>query len=219
MTKLGRTALMSLSAAIALGVVGVPGALAQGNNVSSSSSSSASSSLGLTYVVAKNDSLSRIASRVNVPMSDLLVVNGFTRTSVILPGQVIKLPDTASATPVATPVVSKNPSVSVTNSSNGPTYVVQRNDSLSKIASTAKVSLRALLTANNFTRTSVIVPGQVIKLPTGAATPANVTATTPASVTVATPANVTVARTSSPRPDRPPTTARASPWPVTPWRE
>jgi LysM repeat protein len=193
MTKLGRTALMSLSAAIALGVVGVPGALAQGNNVSSSSSSSASSSLGLTYVVAKNDSLSRIASRVNVPMSDLLVVNGFTRTSVILPGQVIKLPDTASATPVATPVVSKNPSVSVTNSSNGPTYVVQRNDSLSKIASTAKVSLRALLTANNFTRTSVIVPGQVIKLPTGAATPANVTATTPASVTVATPANVTVA--------------------------
>ncbi|MFN5604247.1 MAG: LysM peptidoglycan-binding domain-containing protein, partial [Actinomycetes bacterium] len=97
MTKLGRTALMSLSAAIALGVVGVPGALAQGNNVSSSSSSSASSSLGLTYVVAKNDSLSRIASRVNVPMSDLLVVNGFTRTSVILPGQVIKLPDTASA--------------------------------------------------------------------------------------------------------------------------
>lgn len=184
---------MSLSAAIALGVVGVPGALAQGNNVSSSSSSSASSSLGLTYVVAKNDSLSRIASRVNVPMSDLLVVNGFTRTSVILPGQVIKLPDTASATPVATPVVSKNPSVSVTNSSNGPTYVVQRNDSLSKIASTAKVSLSALLTANNFTRTSVIVPGQVIKLPTGAATPANVTATTPVSVTVATPANVTVA--------------------------
>ena len=193
MTKLGRTALMSLSAAIALGVVGVPGALAQGNNVSSSSSSSASSSLGLTYVVAKNDSLSRIASRVNVPMSELLVVNGFTRTSVILPGQVIKLPDTASATPVATPVVSKNPSVSVTNSSNGPTYVVQRNDSLSKIASTAKVSLRALLTANNFTRTSVIVPGQVIKLPAGAATPANVTATTPVSVTVATPASVPAA--------------------------
>lgn len=193
MTKLGRTALMSLSAAIALGVVGVPGALAQGNNVSSSSSSSASSSLGLTYVVAKNDSLSRIASRVNVPMSDLLVVNGFTRTSVILPGQVIKLPDTASATPVATPVVSKNPSVSVTNSSNGPTYVVQRNDSLSKIASTAKVSLSALLTANNFTRTSVIVPGQVIKLPAGAATPANVTATTPVSVAVATPASVPAA--------------------------
>lgn len=193
MTKLGRTALMSLSAAIALGVVGVPGALAQGNNVSSSSSSSASSSLGLTYVVAKNDSLSRIASRVNVPMSDLLVVNRFTRTSVILPGQVIKLPDTASATPVATPVVSKNPSVSVTNSSNGPTYVVQRNDSLSKIASTAKVSLSALLTANNFTGTSVIVPGQVIKLPAGAATPANVTATTPASVTVATPASVPAA--------------------------
>lgn len=165
MTKLGRAALMSLSAAIALGVVGVPGALAEGSRVSSSSSSSATSSLGLTYVVAKNDSLSRIASRANVTMNDLLAVNGFTRSSVIVPGQVIKLPDTASSNP-STPVVAA--SAAPAQVASGSTYVVAKNDSLSLIASRSKVTLSALLSVNNFTRSSVIVPGQVIKLPAGA---------------------------------------------------
>jgi len=123
--------------------------------------------MGLTYVVVKNDSLSRIASRMNVPINDLLAVNGFVRSSVIVPGQVIKLPDNASSTPV----VSSAPAAAATSSvstSTGPTYVVQRNDSLSVIASRTKVSLNALLAANKFTRSSVIVPGQVIKLPSGA---------------------------------------------------
>lgn len=129
--------------------------------------------MGLTYVVIRNDSLSRIASRINVPINDLLAVNGFVRSSVIVPGQVIKLPDTASNAPAnqtsAAAVASSSVSVSATSSSAaGPTYVVQRNDSLSLIASKTKVSLSALLSANKFTRTSVIVPGQVIKLPASA---------------------------------------------------
>jgi len=167
MTRLGRAALLSLSSAVALGFVGVPGAMAQSGRGSNSSSSSATASMGLTYVVVKNDSLSRIASRMNVPINDLLAVNGFVRSSVIVPGQVIKLPDNASTTPVVStaPVVAATSSVST---STGPTYVVQRNDSLSVIASKTKVSLNALLAANKFTRSSVIVPGQVIKLPSGA---------------------------------------------------
>jgi len=129
--------------------------------------------MGLTYVVVNNDSLSRIASRINVPINDLLAVNGFVRSSVIVPGQVIKLPDTASNAPAnqtsAASVASSSVSASATSSSvAGPTYVVQRNDSLSLIASKTKVSLSALLSANKFTRTSVIVPGQVIKLPASA---------------------------------------------------
>ena len=129
--------------------------------------------MGLTYVVVNNDSLSRIASRINVPINDLLAVNGFVRSSVIVPGQVIKLPDTASNVPTnqtsAASVASSSVSASATSSSvAGPTYVVQRNDSLSLIASKTKVSLSALLSANKFTRTSVIVPGQVIKLPASA---------------------------------------------------
>lgn len=165
MTTLGRTALLSLSAAIALGVVGVPGALAESSR---SSSSSATSSLGLTYVVVNNDSLTRIASRVGVSIEELLTVNGFVRSSVIIPGQVIKLPDSAKIASPSAASSSSSSASSVSNSSAGLSYVVQRNDSLSLIASKARVSLTSLLSANNFTRTSVIVPGQVIALPVGA---------------------------------------------------
>lgn len=180
MSRLGRAALLSLSSAVALGVVGVPGAMAQSGRGSNSSSSSATSSMGLTYVVVNNDSLSRIASRVNVPINDLLAVNGFVRSSVIVPGQVIKLPDTASSTPMASPVVAASASPAVASSAvAGPTYVVQRNDSLSLIASRSKVSLSALLAANKFTRSSVIVPGQVIKLPSGSSVMSAVSATNP----------------------------------------
>jgi len=177
MTRLGRATLVSLSTAVALGFVGVPGALADGKVSSSSSSSAATSSLGLTYVVVKNDSLSRIAARVNVPIADLLVVNGFTRSSVIVPGQVIKLPDNATAV-AATRTA---PASSAASASVSATYTVQRNDSLSLIASKHKVTLSALLSVNKFTRSSVIVPGQVINLPVGStvtATPAPAPAAT-----------------------------------------
>ena len=158
---MGRATLMSLSAALTLSFVAVPAALADGKV----QSSSASTSLGLTYVVAKNDSLSGIASKTKVSMNDLLAVNGFTRTSVIVPGQVIKLPDHANvgSTPAATGSTS-----SVNVASAGSTYTVQRNDSLSLIASKTKVRLDDLLAVNKFTRTSVIVPGQVINLPASA---------------------------------------------------
>ena len=186
MTRLGRATLVSLSTAVALGFVGVPGALADGKVTSSSSSSAATSSLGLTYVVVKNDSLSRIAARVNVPIADLLVVNGFTRSSVIVPGQVIKLPDNATAVAATrTAPASSAASASVSASA---TYTVQRNDSLSLIASKHKVTLSALLSVNKFTRSSVIVPGQVINLPVGStvtATPA--AASAPAVTSTGTP--------------------------------
>lgn len=158
---MGRATLVSLSAALTLSFVAVPAALADGKV----QSSSASTSLGLTYVVAKNDSLSGIASKTKVSMNDLLAVNGFTRTSVIVPGQVIKLPDHANVG--STPAASGSSS-SVNVASAGSTYTVQRNDSLSLIASKTKVRLDDLLAVNKFTRTSVIVPGQVINLPASA---------------------------------------------------
>ena len=147
-----------------LGVVGVPGASAQ-NIAQSSNSSTATASTGLTYQVAKNDSLTGIASKTKVKFNDLLAVNGFKATSVILPGQIIKLPDSAIVV-VAAASVATNAVAPVVAS--GATYTVVRNDSLSGIASKAKVSLQAFLTVNGFTKTSVIKPGQVVNLPSGA---------------------------------------------------
>ena len=112
-----------------------------------------------------NDSLSAIASKAKVKFNDLLAVNGFKATSVILPGQVIKLPDSAvvnAASATSTPVAAA-PSVA-----SGSTYTVVKNDSLGGIALKAKVSLSSFLAVNGFKKTSVIVPGQIVKLPKGA---------------------------------------------------
>lgn len=82
---------MSLCSATVAGLVGTPGAMAETRNPST-----ASVGQGLTYTVVRNDSLSRIASRAGVRLQDLLKVNGFTASSVIVPGQTIKLPDGAT---------------------------------------------------------------------------------------------------------------------------
>jgi len=164
MKIVGKTLAVSLCSAIMLGVVGVPGALAE-TNKKSSSSSSATATTGLTYVVAKNDSLTGIASKAKVTFNDLLAVNGFKATSVILPGQVIKLPDTAIMVAASNVRTTEVATQTVASSS---TYTVLRNDSLSGIAAKTKVPFAAFLAVNKFTRTSVIHPGQIVKLPEGA---------------------------------------------------
>ncbi|MGA0878145.1 MAG: LysM peptidoglycan-binding domain-containing protein [Ilumatobacteraceae bacterium] len=152
---LARTALVSLCSATALGVVGAPGAMA----LSTSRVPTVSIAKGLLYTIQANDSLIGIAKRVNVTLTELLAANGFTKTTVIVPGQVIKLPDHATS-----------PSAS-SSAPSATSYTVRKGDSLSGIAARVKVSLPALLKANNFTKSSVIQPGQVIQLPGGAVAP------------------------------------------------
>ena len=135
---------------------------------------SVSAVAGLTYTVRAGDGLSIIASRVKVSFNDLLAVNGFKSSSVILPGQVIVLPDyatvssagSAGQTSSASSAVAATPAnESVTSSA---TYTVRKGDGLSIIASRVKVSMNDLLAVNGFTKTTVILPGQIIKLPASA---------------------------------------------------
>ena len=171
---MSKTLAVSLCSAIMLGVVGVPGALADSKS-KTTNSSSATATTGLTYVVVKNDSLTGIASKTKVKFNDLLAVNGFKSSSVILPGQVIKLPDAAVVVTVSvnSAVVAAAPAIA-----SSATYTVVKNDSLSGIASRAKVSLSAFLAVNGFTKKSVIRPGQIVKLPEGSNAAA--TSSTPA---------------------------------------
>jgi peptidoglycan endopeptidase LytE len=174
MKIMSKTLAVSLCSAIMLGVVGVPGALADSNK-KTSSSSSATATTGLTYVVAKNDSLTGIASKAKVKFNDLLAVNGFKSTSVILPGQVIKLPDAAVT---VAPSANSATVAAVSTAASSTTYTVVKNDSLSGIASKTKVSLSSFLAVNGFTKKSVIQPGQVVKLPAGATIASTAAATT-----------------------------------------
>lgn len=150
--KLSKAVLFSLCSATALGFVGAPGAMA---------APSVSASKGFTYSVKPGDSLIAIARRVNVSLDELLQVNGFVKSSVIHPGRIIKLPDSAV-------VQAGAPS---TSASAPTTYVVRSGDSLIGIARRAGVTLQQLLDVNGFAKSSVIHPGRSIKLPVGASMP------------------------------------------------
>jgi LysM repeat protein len=148
---------------------------------STSSATNTTSAPG-TYTIKNGDSLSAIAGRYKVSLNALLAANNMTVTSLILPGQTINLPagaTAAQAVPSATSGNSaSNNSGTNTSSSTGLTYTIKKGDSLSVIASRHKVTLSALLAANNMTVTSLILPGMTINLPAGAtASGAGTTAT------------------------------------------
>ena len=155
--QLKRVGLATLCAATLLGAVST--------TAMASPSSSSSSTAPSTYTVKSGDSLSGIAAKVGVTLTELLSANGFQKSSVILPGQVIKVPPKSTG---SSPTASSK------------TYAVKSGDSLSGIAAKVSVTLPELLSANGFQKSSVIHPGQVIKLPSSAKVTAAASSGTPA---------------------------------------
>ena len=117
-----------------------------------------------SYTVKAGDSLSMIAARHKVSLAALLAANGMTASSLIMPGMTLALPAGA-----VTAAVTSN----TTTTGSAATYTVKAGDSLSAIAGRSRVTLAALLGANNMTATSLITPGMKLTLPAGAATPSS----------------------------------------------
>ena len=111
-----------------------------------------------TYTVKAGDTLGAIAARQGVSLSTVLKANGLSMSSIIHPGQKIKLIGSSTA-PAPKPAAPK-PSTS----SSGATYVVKAGDTLGAIAARHNVSLGSILSANGLSMTSIIHPGQKIKL-------------------------------------------------------
>ena len=118
-----------------------------------------------SYTVKAGDSLSVIASRHKVSLAALLAANGMTASSLIMPGMTLTLPAGAAA-----PAATSSNAPATTSAS---TSTVKSGDSLSAIAARSRVSLAALLAANNMTATSLITPGMKLVLPAGAVAPAS----------------------------------------------
>lgn len=127
------------------------------STTTSARSTSSSSSKG-TYKVKAGDTLSAIAARNGIGLSTLLKANGLSMSSVIYPGQSLKLSGSASS------ASSSSSKTSTSSSSGGGTYKVQSGDTLSGIAAKNNVSLSTLLNANGLSRSSIIYPGQQLKL-------------------------------------------------------
>lgn len=105
------------------------------------------------YTVKSNNTLSGIAKRFEVSLSDLLAANPqISNTNAIYPGQVITIPGRGTV-PAATPQPKK--------------YTVKSGDALSGIAKKNNLTLDALLKANpQIKNPNDIYPGEVIMIPT-----------------------------------------------------
>lgn len=132
------------------------------------------------YTVKAGDCLACIAKKLGVDYQALLQVNGFNANSLITPGQKIKVPGKGT-----TPTTAKGATTTVkgatttvkgattttakgatTTAADAPgTYTVKRGDCLACIARQQGVDYQQLLQVNGFNASSLIVPGQKIKLP------------------------------------------------------
>ena len=105
-----------------------------------------------SYVVARGDTISEIAERFGLRTADILARNGLGWSSLIFPGQVLAL---GGAAPAAAP----------TTSTAGGSYTIQRGDTISAIAGRLGVTTQGILDANRLIRTSIIYPGQTLRIP------------------------------------------------------
>lgn len=121
------------------------------------------------YTVQPNDGLAKIADNLGVDYQALLDVNGFTADSLIVPGQKIKVPGGGSDSGAASADGGGGDDSSDTTAAGSGdvagVYTVQANDYLTGIAEKLDVDYAELLAVNGFTDTSVIHPGDKIKVP------------------------------------------------------
>ncbi|WP_455660527.1 LysM peptidoglycan-binding domain-containing protein [Pradoshia sp.] len=133
------------------------------NNSSSSngnSSSSNSSSPSDSYTVKAGDTLSRIAKKYNVTVSQLMAWNNKTKT-LIYPNEVLKVSKSAASD-------SSSSSSSGSSSTTAPTtYTVKSGDTLSVIARKYNLTVSQIKSQNGLS-SDIIYIGQKLKLSTSA---------------------------------------------------
>lgn len=124
-----------------------------------------------SYTVAPGDTISGIAGRYGLSTASVLALNGLGWKSVIYPGQMLVL--SKSSTPI---VAAPAPAAPAPSSGQ---YTIVRGDTIGAIAHRFGMSTPAVLAANGLSRTSIIYPGQTIKLPATAGTAAVTIAPSP----------------------------------------
>ena len=133
-----------------------------------------------TYKIVRGDTISAIARRFNLDTSAVLQLNKLTATTLIYPGQTIKLTGTAPAAPDQAPAPAPSAPSSAT------TYTVVSGDTLGAIAARHGVPLSSIFSWNNLSGSSIIYPGQKIKV-SGDSSPSAPSAPAPAPAPAATP--------------------------------
>ncbi|MEO8283126.1 MAG: LysM peptidoglycan-binding domain-containing protein [Pseudarthrobacter sp.] len=142
---------------------------------------SAPASPGGSYTVKAGDTLSAIASRHNVSLSEIFSWNGLNMRSIIYPGQKVKVGSgEAAAAPAPQPAAAPAapapaPAAPAPSAAPGGSYTIKAGDTLSAIASKHGVKLSDILSANQLSMTTVIYPGNKLVIPGASIQPASST--------------------------------------------
>lgn len=119
------------------------------------------------YKVQKGDTLSSIAARYGTSWKNLQSFNNMSNPNKIIPGQELRIPaELGAPAPVVRSAVRKSSSSHSSSSkvSQGSTYVIQRGDSLAKIAKRSGLTVADLKTANGLTSDRIIA-GKKLTIP------------------------------------------------------
>lgn len=117
-----------------------------------------------SYTVQKGDTLSSIASKYGTAWKKLAEFNGLSDPNKLRVGQEIRIPSSLGAPAVRSappPSVSAPPATPIKQ---GSSYVIQKGDTLSRIAVRAGVSIAELKDANNLS-SDRIVAGKSLTIP------------------------------------------------------
>lgn len=108
-----------------------------------------------TYIIARGDTLRSLANRFNTTVDSLMSLNPDIKdANKIYEGQRLVVPGSGGSTPPSNPVPT------------GKSYIVQKNDTLKKIATWTNTTVDAILAVNpQITNANLIYVGQVISLP------------------------------------------------------
>ncbi len=107
------------------------------------------------YKVAPGDTVSSIAGQYGLSTASVLALNGLGWSSIIFPGQELKLSTSGAIAPVEQ---------TSTATPNG-RYTIVAGDTISAVAERFGVSTLSVLTANGLGWSSIIYPGQTIAIP------------------------------------------------------
>lgn len=113
-----------------------------------------------TYTVKSGDTLSKIATSYGMSVSQIATLNQISNVNVIRVGQILKVAGTSATTSQSSATNITTSKVSV----NTGTYTVKSGDTLSKIASSNKMTVAQLASLNNITNVNMIKVGQVLKV-------------------------------------------------------
>ncbi len=116
------------------------------------------------YVVAKGDSLSRIAARFDVSMKKLMALNGITNPDMIKIGQTLVIPGEVDTQGASVQRGTRTAETKDEREAEGGHYVVRSGDTLSEIAVDYGTTVKAIKRANSL-KSDVIKVGQKLLIP------------------------------------------------------